>query len=76
MNLDSRLEELLVAQAFEPPPDFVERVMRDVALHPKPRMRAEPPAWLSWVAAIAAVAFGIGQLVTFMFTAWITAGVE
>jgi hypothetical protein len=69
--MNRRLDDLFESAALEPPEGFAQRVMGRLEHLPRAREVRDAPRWLPWVAVICGVVLGIGELVSFMFSAWI-----
>ena len=71
--MNSKLDEILESGALAPPRGFTLRVMQRIANLPEPQRVRNGPAWVPWVAAFCAIAFGVEGLASFIFSAWIAA---
>lgn len=66
-------DELFKAGMFEPPPDFADRVMAEVARQPLPDFPSRPQRLrerIQWLTLFGAALLGAIQLATFMFGIW------
>lgn len=73
---NNRLDELLESEMLEPPAGFLRQVMQRIHGLPPSRPARSAPGWVPWVVVICGVVSGVGELTSFIFSAWIAATVH
>lgn len=67
-NWQQQLQDDLV----QAPADFSQRVMQQIATQPLPELQESTPPWWTWLAVAGSFLLGIEQLLTFIFSIWLS----
>ena len=69
--MTSRLDHLLESVALAPPREFTAQLMLRLQSMPQVTEPRTAPRWLPWAAIVCGAVLGIGELASFMLSAWI-----
>lgn len=67
-NWQQQLQDDLV----QAPADFSQRVMQQIATQPLPELQESTSPWWTWLAVAGSFLLGIEQLLTFIFSIWLS----
>ncbi len=70
--MNDRLDEILESTSLEPPDGFMARVIAELRYMPAPRKARSSPRWFPWVAIFCGFVLSIDELISFIFSAWMT----
>jgi len=70
--MNDRLDRILESTSLEPPDGFTARVIAELNYMPAPRKARRSPRWIPWVAILCGFVLSIDELISFIFSAWIT----
>jgi hypothetical protein len=69
--MTDQLERLLEYVELAPPQDFRAHLMARLQRMPRVEQTRAAPRWLPWAAIVCGALLGVGELASFMLSAWI-----